>query len=128
MFLNKFCQDWRRRRLSAGYYQQEGCNMSDYITNSSLKAAALSTTSFSGARRSGSGNWFESFAQAWGTALDKQANTISDMSDKLAAGGDKPSDITMLSAESMRMSFMSTSSHTSLESISKALETMARKG
>lgn len=78
-------------------------------------------------RRSGS-NWFEAFAEAWGTALDKQATTISDMADTLKAGGDKPSDITMLTAESMRMGFMANSSHTSLDSISKALETVARKG
>ncbi len=78
-------------------------------------------------RRSGS-NWFEAFAEAWGNALDNQANTISDMSENLKAGGDKPSDITMLTAESMRMSFMANSSHTSMDSISKALETMARKG
>lgn len=78
-------------------------------------------------RRTGS-NWFEAFAEAWGNALDNQANTISEMSETLTAGGDKPSDITKLTAESMRMSFMANSSHTSLDSISKALETMARKG
>lgn len=78
-------------------------------------------------KKSGS-NWFEAFADAWGTALDNQASTIESMADTLKAGGDKPSDITMLTAESMRMGFMSQSSSTSLESISKALETMARKG
>lgn len=78
--------------------------------------------------RRGGSNWFEAFADAWGAALDKQASTIETMADNLKAGGDKPSDITMLTAESMRMGFMSNSSHTSLDSISKALETMARKG
>lgn len=78
-------------------------------------------------KKSGS-NWFESFAEAWGAALDNQASTIETMADNLKAGGDKPSDITMLTAESMRMGFMSNSSHTSLDSISKALEQMARKG
>lgn len=78
-------------------------------------------------RRSG-GNWFEAFAEAWGAALDNQASNIETLADNLKAGGDKPSDITMLTAESMRMSFMSNSSHTSLDSVSKALETMARKG
>lgn len=90
------------------------------------KLASLGSTALQ-SRRSGS-NWFEAFAEAWGNALDNQANTISDMSENLKAGGDKPSDITMLTAESMRMSFMAQSSHTSLDSISKALETMARKG
>jgi prolyl-tRNA synthetase len=73
-------------------------------------------------------NWFEAFASAWGKALDKQADVITTQSDQLADGGDRPSDITKLSAESMRMSFMANSSHTSLDSVSKALETMARKG
>lgn len=78
--------------------------------------------------RSSGSNWFEAFAGAWGRALDNQASVIETRSDALSAGGDKPSDITMLTAESMRMSFMANSSHTSLDSISKALETMARKG
>ncbi len=78
--------------------------------------------------RGRSSNWFEAFAESWGRALDNQAEQISTMADNLKAGGDKPSDITLLTAESMRMSFMSQSSHTSLDSISKALETMARKG
>jgi len=78
-------------------------------------------------RRSGS-NWFEAFAEAWGNALDNQAQNIETRAEGLKAGGDKPSDITMLTAESMRMTFMANSSHTSLDSVSKALETMARKG
>lgn len=73
-------------------------------------------------------NWFEAFASAWGSALDNQANRIEARSDVLKEGNDTPSQITMLTAESMRMSFMSQSSHTSLDSVSKALETMARKG
>ncbi len=75
-------------------------------------------------------NWFEAFAGAWGRALDQQAEVIVQRSEMLGGpeGADRPSDITILTAESMRMSFMAQSSHTSLDSISKALETMARKG
>lgn len=97
------------------------------MTDVNLARLASAASSTVQPRRSGS-NWFEAFADAWGAALDNQANTISNMADNLKAGGDKPSDITMLTAESMRMGFMSNSSHTSLDSISKALETMARKG
>ncbi len=100
--------------------------MTDNVTAASARNLAYSP--LSGNRVGRSGNWFEAFAGAWGRALDNQAETISDMSDALKAGGDKPSDITLLTAESMRMSFMAQSSHTSLDSISKALETMARKG
>lgn len=74
-------------------------------------------------------NWFEAFAAAWGRALDQQADVIVQKSEALGQNAeDKPSDITQLTAESMRLSFMANSSHTSLDSVSKALETMARKG
>lgn len=73
-------------------------------------------------------NWFEAFAGAWGKALDNQAAAIEQRSDLIAnEGGDTPSQITQLTAESMKMSFLSQSSHSSLDSVSKALETMARK-
>ncbi|UIJ46513.1 hypothetical protein LZK98_06070 [Sphingomonas cannabina] len=75
----------------------------------------------------GQSNWFEAFANAWGKALDTQADVITNQADVVSQGGDKPSDITALTTESMRMSFMANSSHTSLDSVSKALETMARK-
>ncbi len=100
--------------------------MTDAISNTSLGmiAAAPGIGDFD----SKSTNWFEAFANAWGKALDKQADVIVAQSDALSQGGDKPSDITKLTAESMRLSFISNSSHTSLDSVSKALETMARKG
>jgi hypothetical protein len=89
----------------------------------------LAQTPTLGSRVKGSGNWFEAFANAWGKALDNQAAVIEAAADNVGNGGaDKPSDITKLTAESMRMSFMANSSHTSLDSVSKALETMARKG
>lgn len=80
--------------------------------------------------RSRSSNWFEAFAAAWGEALDNQATKIETQSNLISGedGMDKPSEITKLTAESMRLSFMANSSHTSLDSVSKALETMARKG
>lgn len=73
-------------------------------------------------------NWFEAFASAWGKALDTQAAAIEQRSDIVAnSGGDNPSQITQLTAESMKMSFLANSSHSSIDSVSKALETMARK-
>jgi hypothetical protein len=101
--------------------------MTDPVSSANLRNLAATPLGATRSGRSGS-NWFEAFAEAWGRALDNQAQTISDMSENLKAGGDKPSDITLLTAESMRLSFMAQSSHTSLDSISKSLETMARKG
>jgi hypothetical protein len=103
----------------------------DVMTNAIDKTGLnfLAVTPSVGAN-SKSRNWFEAFAGAWGNALDKQADVIVQKSEALGGegGADRPSDITQLTAESMRMSFMAQSSHTSLDSISKALETMARKG
>lgn len=95
-------------------------------------ANALAATPLTGNRmQRGDGtsdSWFEAFAQAWGKALDNQAATIEQRSDVLANdGGDNPSAITELTAESLKMSFLSNSSHSSLDSVGKALETMARK-
>ncbi|SOB86443.1 hypothetical protein SAMN06297144_1548 [Sphingomonas guangdongensis] len=100
--------------------------MTDPISsmNAGLTAAAMTNP----VRPRGS-NWFEAFATAWGSALDGQAAKIEAQSDLIGPGGqDNPSEITKLTAESMRMGFMANSSHTSLDSVSKALETMARKG
>lgn len=74
-------------------------------------------------------SWFESMAKAWGQTLDRQAVRITELSDQIGPGGDdKPSVMAELSAESMRMSFMANAEHTSIDSVGKALETMARKG
>jgi hypothetical protein len=104
--------------------------MDNSISNANLGALAASGnvgTRFTG-RATGT-NWFEAFANAWGNALDNQASVIEARADSLTtSGNDRPSDITLLTAESMRLSFMANSSHTSLDSVSKALETMARKG
>lgn len=106
--------------------------MTDITPATAANTSALAATPLTGnrmSRDSSPGSWFEAFAQAWGTALDNQAATIEQRSDVLAnAGGDNPSSITELTAESLKMSFLSNSSHSSLDSVGKALETMARKG
>lgn len=74
-------------------------------------------------------SWFEAMAKAWGETLDRQAVRITELSDQIGPGGDdKPSVMAELSAESMRLSFMANAEHTSIDSVGKALETMARKG
>jgi hypothetical protein len=74
------------------------------------------------------GSWFESMAEAWGQALDRQAQRIETMSTEIGdAGVETPSAITKLTAESLKMSFISNSSHTAINSLGTSLETMARK-
>lgn len=104
--------------------------MTNTIANAD--AAFLAATPLTGNRMRQSdapANWFEAFASAWGKALDSQAAAIEQRSDMVAnGGGDNPSQITELTAESLKMSFLANSSHSSLDSVGKALETMARKG
>lgn len=101
------------------------------MTNISTRVMAdLASTPSMFSNSRGNRNWFEAFAGAWGSALDNQAIKIEQQSQVISSenGSDNPSEITRLTAESMRMSFLAQSSHTSLDSVSKALETMARKG
>jgi len=104
--------------------------MSTYSTTPttlSTIAAAPMTTTKSGTSTAG-GSWLDALAQAWGDALDRQADVIQQKSDAINNGGtDNPSAITALSAESLKMSFLSDNSHTSLTSVGEALDTMARK-
>ena len=89
----------------------------------------MASAPLSGTRpRDGSGSWFEALSDAWGATLDRQAAKLDTLSQQLGNGGqDNPSQITELTAEAMRMSFLSNSSSSSLDSVGKALETMARK-
>lgn len=98
--------------------------MNTDINTSVALAAHQSSTKKKG---DGEESWFESMANAWGTALDAQAQTISDKGAEVAAGFESPAQITELTAESLRMGFLSNSSHTSLTSVGSALETLARK-
>ncbi|MEY4561537.1 MAG: hypothetical protein RLZZ618_814 [Pseudomonadota bacterium] len=96
--------------------------MSQPINNLSVLAA----TPTSG--KSDKSNWFEAMAEAWGQALDQQADKIQTIAGKISGGDDQPATVTQLTAESLKMGFLSNSSHTALTSVGSALETMARKG
>jgi hypothetical protein len=73
------------------------------------------------------GTWFEAMAQAWGDALDNQANAIQQQSDAISGGNDTPAAITELTAQSLKMGFLTSSSHTSITTVGEALKTMAQK-
>ncbi len=98
--------------------------MSNYVNPLSMVAATPMTQNKSA---KGGGTWFEAMAQAWGEALDNQANAIQQKSDEISGGNDTPAAITELTAQSLKMSFLSSSSHTSISTVGSALETMARK-
>lgn len=99
------------------------------MSNPYISPTAIAVMQNSGTQKSGkgSGTWFEAMAQAWGQALDNQASSIQQRSDAISAGNDTPSAITELTAESLKMGFLSSSAHSSISSVGQALETMARK-
>jgi hypothetical protein len=73
-------------------------------------------------------SWYVAMAKAWGQALNNQAQVITQLSDQLNVGGnDSPAQITQLTAESMRFSFLATSASTATNSVGTALDTIARK-
>ncbi len=89
---------------------------------SSSSDASTSTSSAS------SDSWFEAIARAWGSALDDQAQKLTDLSSQIQSGGsDKPSLETQLAAELQRMNFLANAEANSVNSLGQALQTMARK-
>jgi hypothetical protein len=97
-----------------------------YASQLSMLAATPSTGQTNSSN--GGNSWFEAMANAWGQALDQQANVIQqDSSNISTAGNDQPSAITTLTAESLKMSFLANSSQSSISAVGQGLETMARK-
>ena len=92
-----------------------------------LALAPITQSKPAGSSSNGNSSFFEAMARAWGDALDKQANRITEQSDKVSAGDDTPGAITELSAQSLKMGFLSNSAHSATSSVSSALETIARK-
>ncbi|WP_266167809.1 hypothetical protein [Dyella subtropica] len=77
-------------------------------------------------------SWFEAMAKAWGSALDQQANKVTTLSDQVSSSGtngpsDSPSVLTQLTAESLKMQFLSTSASTSTNAIGQALNSLGQK-
>ena len=96
--------------------------------NQSQLAQLFNSTNVTPPTKSTSSGFFEALARAWGEALDKQAQTISDESQALNQdGNDTLSNITELTAESSRMSFLANSSHTSLSESGEALKAVSQK-
>lgn len=73
-------------------------------------------------------SWFEALARAWGSALDQQAGRVAELSSTVGEGAaDQPSMMIQLTAESLRLQFLSNNASTSTNSVGQALETLGRK-
>jgi hypothetical protein len=100
--------------------------------SSSLTSLSLAGNSGVGGSSSPSGSqttsWYEALAQAWGQSLNNEAQTITTLSNQVSnSGQDQPSQITQLTAESMRFSFLASDANTSTTSVGEALQTLGRK-
>ena len=102
-----------------------GSNFSSSAANATGGSGSLSASPASPGELN---SWYEAMARAWGSALDSQAGRIAQMSGTISENGqDQPSTMTMLTAESMRMQFMSQNASTSMTSVGQALESLGRK-
>jgi hypothetical protein len=90
-------------------------------------ALAPVTSQTSTTTSKGSSSFFEAMSRAWGDALDKQANLITEKSDAISGGDDTPGAITELTAQSMKMGFLSNSAHTSQSAVSDGINSLSRK-
>lgn len=90
-------------------------------------ASVMATGPNAGKKDANSGTWYQAMAEAWGQTLDDQANKMESLAGEISNGGDKPSTLTLMSAESLKMGFLSQSSHTAISSTGEALKTMAQK-
>ena len=75
----------------------------------------------------GSSNWYQKMATAWGSALDRQADRTADLASQMAAGSDGPGAALRVSAAAHQLSFLSTAAATASNSIGQALETLGKK-
>jgi hypothetical protein len=93
------------------------------------RASVGSASAGGGPRGSGGGDssWFEAMSRAWGQTLDAQAAQITNLSDAIGGGGDQPSNMVKLTAESLKMQFLSNNAATSQNSVAQALETLGKR-
>jgi hypothetical protein len=93
----------------------------------SINPLSMMATAPMSSNKNTSGSWYQAMAEAWGQTLDRQAADIESLADKVSGGDDKPATVTQLTAASLKMGFLSSSSQTALSSTGEALKTMAQK-
>lgn len=89
---------------------------------------ALNASTRTGSTSSSSSSWFEAMSRAWGARLDAQAARITELSDSIgSSGNDQPSNMVQLTAESLRMQFLSQNAATSQNATAQALEALSKR-
>lgn len=72
-------------------------------------------------------SWYSQLANAWGAALDRQADKTAALAQRLTDGYDEPAAALQVSAAAHQLAFISTAASTASNSIGQALETLGRK-
>lgn len=104
--------------------------MSNIIDPNAIAASFVAQSNTTHNRNVSSGDsnsWYEAMSKAWGQTLDAQAAEITQLSDAISAGGDQPSNMVALTAQSLKMQFMSNNAATSQNSVGQALETLGKR-
>lgn len=99
---------------------------SNGIGNNS-SATAVPRPAGAPAKASAAGSWYANVANAWGAALDRQANKTAALADQMNSGNDGPGVALQVSAAAHQLAFLSTAASTASNSIGQALETLGRK-
>ena len=113
--------------LSAGSY---GTATGSSTMSSSMSKTLSQSSALSGAAaptHATTQSWYEAMAQAWGQAMNSQAQVITNLSDQINSGQDTPAQITQLTAESLRFSYLATNASTSTTSVGDGLASLGRK-
>jgi hypothetical protein len=103
--------------------------------SSTTMSSSMSNTLSQGSALSGAAapthattqSWYEAMAQAWGQAMNSEAQVVTNLSDQINSGQDTPAQITQLTAESLRFSYLATNASTSVTSVGDGLESLGRK-
>ena len=98
-----------------------------YIAAVGAGSSMSAGSSRSGSSSSSSNSWFEAMSRAWGARLDSQATRITELSDSIgSSGNDQPSNMVQLTAESLRMGFLSQNAATSQNSVAEGLKALSQ--
>ncbi|MGH1543929.1 MAG: hypothetical protein ACRBHB_26280 [Arenicella sp.] len=105
-------------------YQQDKIDV--FLQNPTQSSVNHPKVGHSSASTQKNTDWYHSMAQAWGSALDKQAQKLLDFSQNIDNDATVGQAI-MVSAHAHQLSFMSNAASTTSNSVGQALETLAKK-
>jgi len=100
-----------------------------YSTNvsSGHTAAAVEQSKNGKPAKSEMPTWYSSLANAWGNALDRQAEKTVSLAQQLSNGNNGPGQALQVSAATQQLTFLCTAASNVSNSIGQALETLGRK-